>query len=87
MKKENKKNFKALSFEMKENKIVVEYQNNNEKFSCVYQINTKDTEELNDIKNLLGLTSPDFIGWVISKLKSVDLIIDRKELMERLGIA
>lgn len=86
-KKKTDKNFKALSFEVAWKKIVVEYQNNNDKFSSVYLINTEDSEELRDVQNLLSITTPDYIGGVIKKLKDVDLLIDRKELESRLWIA
>lgn len=50
----------------------------------MYLINTDDSEELADVQNLLSITTPDYIGGVIAKLKSVDLIVDRKELESRL---
>lgn len=87
MEKKNTKtssNFKALNFELDNKKIVVEYQNNNDKFSSVYLINTEDSEELRDVQNLLSITTPDYIGRVIKKLKDVDLLVDRKELESRL---
>lgn len=61
MEKKKTNNFKALNFELDNKKIVVEYQNNNERFSSVYLINTEDTEELKDISNLLSITTPDYI--------------------------
>lgn len=87
MEKKKTNNFKALSFKVDWKKILVDYQNNNDKFSSVYLINTEDTEELKDISNLLSITTPDYIGGVIKKLKDVDLLIDRKELEARLWIA
>lgn len=87
MKKETTKNFKALQFSTDENKIFVDYQNDNDKFTSTYIINTDDADELKDIHQLLSITTPDYIWGVISKLKKVWLIVDRKELEARLWIS
>lgn len=87
MEKKNTKtasNFKALCFEVDNKKIFVDYQNKDERFTSVYLINTEDAEELLDVQNLLSITTPDYIGGVIRKLKDVDLVVDRKELASRL---